>query len=437
MYLCRHLHTFFIMAQVKFYLEKRGDRITDVPILLAYSFHGQRLIYYTGLRVDKKYYNESYWKGTEKGNKRKPIKETAPNPDHINDQIEVITRHIYTAENEAKAAGIPLSVEYFRDYLTNKLKEKPEPAEPDKITFIQFFDQYILNAKTAINKNGERLSPANAIKYTTVKNMLVDFGKFRNREIDFADINEQLYNELVNYMITEKTYSLNTMGRTIKFIKTVLRKATRQKVNNFTDYQDIFIGATEDSDSTYLTEDELTTLYKKDFSKSPHLDRVRDIFLIGCWTGLRFSDYTNLRKEHIQGDKIRMITKKTKQSVIIPLHPVVKLILEKYNYELPRAISNQKFNDYLGKVCEDAKINEPYARHITKAGERKVISGKKYEFITSHSARRTFATNAFKRKISPLLIMSITGHRTEAEFMKYLKVTAEERAEMFAEMAKW
>jgi integrase len=132
-----------------------------------------------------------------------------------------------------------------------------------------------------------------------------------------------------------------------------------------------------------------------------------------------------------------MITQKTKQSVIIPLHPTVKAILEKYDYQLPPAISNQKFNDYLGEVCEDAKINEPYTKYITRAGEREVITGEKHKFITSHSARRTFATNAFKRKISPLLIMSITGHKAEVEFIKYLKVTADERAEMFAEMAKW
>jgi integrase len=132
-----------------------------------------------------------------------------------------------------------------------------------------------------------------------------------------------------------------------------------------------------------------------------------------------------------------MVTQKTKQQVIIPLHPTVKAILEKYNYHLPFTISNQKFNDYLGEVCEKADIKEQYTKSITKAGKREVKAGAKHKFITSHSARRSFATNAFKRGISPYLIMSITGHKTETEFMKYLKVTAEERAEMFAKEAKW
>ncbi len=424
------------MAQVKFYLEKRGDRETNIPILLSYSFHGQRLIYYTGQRVDKKHYNDKYWKGTEKGNKKPIIKANAQNADNVNGKLEIISKHIGAAENEALAAGIPLSVEYFREYLDNKLKAKP--IEDNKITFLKYFDQYIEDSKTAIKKKtGERLSPANAIKYTTVKNMMVDFGNHRHHEVDFSDFNEQLFDELVNYMMTEKTYALNTIGRTIRFIKTVLKKATKQKVNTNLDFEDSFIGGSEDSDNAYLTEAELETIYKHDFSKKPKLERVRDIFMIGCWTGLRFSDYTHLKKEHINNGMIKMVTQKTKQQVIIPLHPVVKEILEKYDYQLPPAISNQKFNDYIQDVCDDAKINEPYSKSITKAGKREVISGKKYEFITSHTARRTFATNAFKRKISPLLIMSITGHQTEVEFLKYLKITNEERAQMFEEMAKW
>ncbi len=435
------------MAQVKFYLEVRKVKQTDsdketkapetfrdhaVPILLAYSFHGQRLIYYTGLRVDKKYYNEEYWKGTKAGNKMPVIKVNAPKADNINEKLEIMAKHLGSAENEALAAGIPLSVDYFRDYLNNKLKAKPTPKAAEPLTFIQFFEQCINEMKTGTNiKTGRQLSKAMPVKYTTIKNVLMDFEIFRGAKLQWNDFDEKLYNEIIDYMIKEKKYALNTYGRAVRFIKTILKKGTKAGLIASDKYNDTFNGGTEQIDNAYLTDAELDLLYNHDFSESPRNDRVRDVFLIGCYTGLRFSDYTHIRPEHINGDKIKMVTQKTKKIVIIPLHPRVKAILEKYNFQLPPAISNQKFNDYLGDVCRDAKINEPYSKSITKAGKVEVKTGKKHEFITSHSARRTFSSNAYKDGIAPYLIMAITGHRTEKQFMEYIKVTDDDRADMF------
>jgi len=419
------------MAIPKFYLEKRKDRTKNIPLILKYSFHGMRLEYYTGIRVDKDHYKEEYWKRSDK-----PIKPTAPKAEVKNDLAEIIVGHIHAAENAAKAAGITLDVKYFRSYLDEKLKDKPvEEARP---TLIQYFDRFIDEMRNGINqKTGHPLSSTNVEKYTAVKNMLIDFGKHRGRQVDFDDMDKKLYDELVHYMISEKKYAVNTYGRHIKFIKTVLHKATRDGINTNLKFQNAFVGVTEQTDNAYLTDEELDKLYNHDFSSNPRNERVRDVFLVGCYTGLRFSDYTNIRQENITGDRIRITTQKTKKPVIIPLHPRVKAILEKYNFELPPAISNQKFNDYLADVCEDADIKEPYSKSITRAGKVEIMTGPKCDFITSHSARRTFASNAFKRGVSPYLIMTITGHKSEAEFMKYLKVTAEERAEMFAQAAKW
>jgi len=429
--LCGYIH-FFFMAQAKFYLEKRGDKTTQLPILMAYSFHGQRLIYYTGVRVDKKFYTQNYWKG----NGKPPIKVTAPQAEFLNTQLSIIKSHLGAAENEAKAAGMPLSVSYFRQYLDSKLKEKPKP---DTITLMKYYDIFIEGMKNGINqKTGHPLSGANIEKYTASKNMLKDFCQYRGREVNFEDVDEAFYNELITYMISVKKYALNTYGRHIKFLKTILHRATQDGINTNLKFQKALVGVTEPSENAYLTEEELETLRKHDFSGSPRLERVRDFFLVGCWTGLRFSDYTNLKKENITANNmIKILTQKTKKQVIIPLHPVVKEILEKYDYQLPPAISNQKFNDYIQAACQQAEIKSLFTKNITRAGKVQTMSGKKYEFISSHSARRTFATNAYKRKIPILLIMSITGHRTETEFLKYIKITDEERAELFAQEAKW
>ena len=437
------------MAQVKFYLEARKVKTTDkdkgtkapetfrekdVPILLSYSFHGQRLIYYTGYRVDKKFYNEGYWKGTKTGNKIPVIKvnkTTEPKASDLNEKLNIIVGHLATAENERLAAGKSLSVEYFRDFLNNKLKEKPTPKAAEPQNFIQFFDKVIEEMK------GTQIAAVTRRRYSTVKTMLEEFEKKRGSTIQWGDFDKKMFDDIITFQIDVKKYATNTIGRNTRTIKTILSKAVQEDFKVNIKYQGAFKSTSEAVDNAYLTESELEKIYKHDFSDNPRLDRVRDMFLIGCWTGLRFSDYSDIKPEHINNGKIKMVTQKTKQQVIIPLHHTVKAIFEKYSYQLPFTISNQKFNDYLGEVCETAEINEPYTKSITKAGKREVLTGAKHKFITSHSARRSFATNAFKRGISPYLIMSITGHKTETEFMKYLKVTADERAEMFAKEAKW
>ena len=403
---------------------KKGKK--NCPIRARYSVNNTKAEYYTRLHVDETYYVAKYWKGNKKA-----IKYTAPDCDYINEQLDIIVGHFHTAENKALAAGMTLTVEYFREYLNTQLKEKTKPKSAEPLTFIQFFDKVIEGMK------GTQIATVTRRRYSTVKTMLEEFEEKRGTVIKWEDFDKKLFDAIITFQIDVKKYATNTIGRNTRTIKTILSKAVQEDFKVNIKYQGAFKSESEAVDNAYLTESELETIYNHDFSENPRLDRVRDMFIIGCWTGLRFSDYSDIKPEHINNGMIKMVTQKTKQQVIIPLHPTVKAIFEKYDYQLPFSISNQKFNDYLEEVCEDAKINEPYTKSITKAGKRTVVSGKKYEFITSHSARRSFATNAFKRGIPPYLIMSITGHKTETEFMKYLKVTAAERAEMFAKEAKW
>jgi integrase len=120
-------------------------------------------------------------------------------------------------------------------------------------------------------------------------------------------------------------------------------------------------------------------------------------------------------------------------SVIIPIHPIVRNILNKYNNELPPPISNQKLNDYLKIIGKLAELDENVITYKTKGGrpEKKVTP--KHDLITTHTARRSFATNAFKAGISSILIMKITGHKTEKSFLRYIRISPEEAAQEMAE----
>lgn len=124
---------------------------------------------------------------------------------------------------------------------------------------------------------------------------------------------------------------------------------------------------------------------------------------------------------------------KTKDKVVIPLHPMVGTILNKYHGNLPNNISNQKFNDYIKEACKIAGINESVSKSITKGGINRSKNYKKWELVSSHTARRSFATNLYKSGFPTISIMAITGHKTEKAFLTYIRVTPEEHARKLKE----
>jgi integrase len=155
------------------------------------------------------------------------------------------------------------------------------------------------------------------------------------------------------------------------------------------------------------------------------------MFLIGCYTGLRFTDFITINRNDISGDRIKIQAHKTKQKQTIPIHPIVKQIFDKYEFMLPPPISNQKFNEYLKEIAELAGINEPFTTTMTKGGKIHSVTEPKYKFVCTHAARRSFASNAYLRGIDSIVIMAITGHKTETEFLKYVRVSQDEQSDRF------
>lgn len=143
----------------------------------------------------------------------------------------------------------------------------------------------------------------------------------------------------------------------------------------------------EETKAIYLNEKELDTLYKLNLKADTRLDNARDWFLIASYTGLCFSDFSRLTKNNIQKDNIEIITQKTLTPVVIPLHTYVKAILEKYNYNLPKVISNQKFNKYIKEVCVSAKIDDDVLVNSTKGILKTSKTKKKSDLVYAHTAR--------------------------------------------------
>jgi integrase len=407
------------MGEIRFYLNKSKGTPKSRPIMTSYHFNGQRLFYYTGKRIAETLFNPNA--------KESYAKSGCPDQMVINETLRILRRDIGTIENEFR--GKELTPEILRQELDKRFKTRKPDTE--RMTLLKYFDSYITAIPFRTNKKGHKLSPALAIKYTTIKNLFVDFCTHEKHEYDFNDIDSNFLEKFNSYMMDEKKYATNTIGRTTRFVKTILNDAAENGFNTSIAYRKLLKGVEEESESIYLNTDELQKIYDLDLSDRKGLDRVRDLFLIGCWTGLRFSDYSTISPDDIQGDRIRVLTQKTKKKVVIPLNSVIKSILLKYDYKLPKSISNQKFNAALKDIGKLAEINQTIIQHITKAGQTVTNPKTKSDLISSHVARRSFATNHYKMGIESLLIMGITGHKTEREFMKYIRIDDEEKADMF------
>lgn len=442
------------MAKISFYLTNpKTKNETNLYCLINYGLYSNEsgakkylpLKYYTNVVIIPDLWNKELNRAKESNKWANPetfdisiqaVKESArKNYNAINSEIETFERTakelIRTlSENGNVPSHDKLRSELDKIYKPTKVTTAQGETPKEFFPFIDFF------IKTATRKE-------NTIKsYKTLKNNLLEYQKDNKTTLTFDRIDIDFYNSFIDYLTKPKTIktktgktktvaglSINTIGTRIKILKTFLSAANDRGINVPTDYtKKSFKKPNEESFSIYLNESELTLMYNK--SDLPlYLERVRDLFLIGCYTGLRFSDLTQLKKENITADNtINITTQKTNQKVVVPIHPVVREIFKKYDYKLPKIPTNQKFNEFLKEVAKLAKIKEPVTTESTKGGFKVSETTEKYNLVTSHTARRSFATNAFLMDMPSISIMKITGHKTESAFMRYIKMSAKDNA---------
>lgn len=248
--------------------------------------------------------------------------------------------------------------------------------------------------------------------------------EFRN-PIAFEDATAAFYEDFCLWMDNVKGYKTNMKGTQIKNLKAVMNSAYKKGLHHNTAYQ-FFKKPTEEVDNVYLTEAELDALYN--LPLSGYRAKARDIFLVGCYTAMRWSDYSRLRQKDITDGTIHFAHKKTGFRVTIPLHPIVAEVLERYGGAVPD-ISEQKLNKYIKEVCRDAGITSPVTKVYYKGGVRTELVKEKCDLVSTHTARRTAATNMYKSGIPAYNIMLITGHTSEATFRKYIKFEKEQNAD--------
>jgi integrase len=347
------------------------------------------------------------------------------------EKLNTLLSVINTSFNEMDKSNVPgdwLKVTIDKFNFPEKYIPKVETVK--NTTFFQFVSNFLADAPNRRDKKtGIAITRRTILQYYTTEKHLIGFAEsLKKLDFEFSEIDQSFYDKFVGYL-QKLDYGQNSVGKDIKVVKTILNEATIQGYNT-NNYYNSFHVFKEDVDNIYLNEDELQLIKDVDFSNNQRLDQVRDWFLLLSWTGCRFSDLEKITKTDIKGNCINFRQEKTNTKVVIPLHPVVREILEKYNYNLPTAITNQNFNNYIKEVCEIAEIKGVETITRTVGGKRITETYNKWELVASHTGRRSFCTNMYLRGIQTLTIMSISGHKTEKNFLKYIKVSESEHAEL-------
>lgn len=331
------------------------------------------------------------------------------------------------------------------DNAVKSAKRKVDEVEAkSQRTPTQFFKEYIDRIPTMICKGTKRnISVKTQGHHRVILKRLEAFMKDTRTPDNFDMFNERFNERFTNwaYHIARpgRGYSRNSVCATFSILKIWLNAAIKEGLLD-TDFHKSLPTKEETEKKISLTEDEITALYNLDIPKlmkdglidaKSTIEVSRDLFVIGCWTGLRRADLNRINEALFDFTKntLTIQTQKTEAKVTIPLHPYVKALYTKYNGKFPRLVDKSKSNAHLKELGRLAGLNDLVQQSETKCGKSVLNKYLKYQCIGFHTARRSFATNLYRKGMQTLAIMSMTGHTSEANFLKYIKIQNEEYAE--------
>ncbi len=419
-----------IKRNVIFALEsrkKKGIPITqNVPIRMRVIFASQRIDFTTGYRIDVAKWDAD--KQRVKNGCTNKLKQSAAD---INAELLKQYTNIQNIFKEFEVQEIIPTIEQIKAVyqFKNKAEDETVPKEPEKsnLDFMTIFDEFVSECSTQNNWSQSTLK-----KFATVKKHITAF----DPHTTFDSWTEKYFNEYIEYLRKTKDMRNSSIAKQIKFVKWFLRWSNRKSYHSNMVFN-VFAPKMKNVPKKiiFLTWDELNRLKDCPIPDTKlYLERVRDVFLFCCFTGLRHSDVYNLKRSDIKNNHIEITTIKTTDSLVIELNKHSKAILEKYkNIPLEKdkalpVISNQKMNEFLKELGELAEINEPIRETYYKGNQRIDEITPKYALLGTHAGRRTFICNALALGIPAQVIMKWTGHSDYKAMKPYIDVADDVKA---------
>lgn len=411
-----------LIPNVRFNLkthDKEKDKNRPILIVAIFRFKenekSTRLNFSTGVKCIPK-----YWDGS-----RMRLKVTKNHKEYsvynqTLDRIELIIKNFYL-ENQGK-----ISLYSLKQELALKLGKK-QPKKAGQKSFMAFLDQYI-EEKTKKEYAGNRTCSALRIH-------LKKFGELYGNEVDYKTFDWEFKENFTKYLFQQDLEAIY-VSCLFAAIRMVLRAAHRRNLHSNLIFDQIGFGTKKiKKQHLALTLKELELFQKPVLSQCR--ENARDRFLISAYTGLRYSDCMKLKKEHfIKSDGqelIEIFNKKTGAYVSIPVFPQLKRIFEKYEYTIPAQMNHASMNLYVKEIGKKAGLTDLVPVKYTHYGVVKEKMVPKYKRISTHTARRSFATFMYYELDFPVsMIMPITGHKTESQFMDYIHIAGRSNAKKMA-----
>ena len=407
------------MANISFFLSRPKAKTSGIFFLFSYGAFEMR----DGKKkyLPLKYYIDESIDTANWGNGKAKSVKTFPQHAEFNTNLKRVEDIVLSTYRKMKNDGEEINATNLRTAFDRALKNVRDFTPDINTHLVTFVEDYIQNTKKGDEPK---------CQYKMTLNNLIEYEKRHATKLKLLEINLDFYEAFVAFL-EDKDYAPNTIGTRIKNLKLFLNEAFKKKIPVCLDFKlPDFKKPCEEISSVYLSEDELMKLYQLDLKDKPYMEKTRDLFLIGAYTGFRFSDFSTLAKENFCKDNIiQKRTIKTDQDVVLPIHPIVQSIIERNNNEIPK-VSYQSFNETLKEVVKDAKINYNVIYTKTRGGVTKTFTEPKWKLVSSHTARRSFATNAYLSGVPTIAIMKMTGHKTESSFMKYIKISLTENAKL-------
>ena len=412
------------MATLKFLLQSKSN---NAPIYTRLSI-GRGKIYYrkTGLTI-----NPKDWSTTTD----LPLNNTVTNK-NLSSKLKKLDAFIFESLNDDTSNGIDITPDWLQvkiDLHFNRV----ETVELDYLT--EYGEHLIKNLKYKVNEKskGVGVSASTQKKYRTIVNKLIAFDKYQSKNkknfqrTKLVDVNLQFRSDLIEYFDKEDKLGDNTIGRYLKFVKSICLDAKKNGLKVSPQLND-FLGFTVKAPKIILSLEEIEKIKNKTFVNDAH-DIARDWLIIGCFTGQRVSDLLRMKSgfiQHIQDhDFIVLEQIKTKKTVQIPIHYEVQEVLNKRNGEFPPTFAKNiesgktMFNRYLKELCKLAEIDTVVNGNKYDEDKKRFVNGNypKHELVSSHICRRSFASNFYATELYPTpILMNITAHSTEHMFLEYI-----------------
>lgn len=398
-------------------------------IYMSVSYQGRRCIFYPGESIEVK-----SWVG--KGiNRPKQTPENNALIGRLN-RFEQFVRDSY--DELKKIHGVVRGT-----LLQSTVMERIRPSLEDDnkpMLIIDFFKVLIDDTRNRmrLSQGGKAITESTIVEYEATRKHFKNFQAKQKKEYRLNDINQKLADSFSDYLNIYLNMAFNGSGKYMKTFKTMMNYARQKKLIGLEIILDTKVKVTRESpDNPYLTEQEIEAIMDLKEFDSPLHEVVRDYLVIGCKSGLRYSDYSKINERRIDNGFINVMQKKVQARVTIPIHPLVERILAKYpNGKLPDCPCNQVFNRYLKDIGKKIPaLNVDFEKTLTRARTPEQRVYKKWELLQSHTARRSFCTNEYLAGTPTTTIMAISGHKTEKSFMTYIKADSLQHAMVLRD--KW